>query len=253
MSNWEIAPKRSSIIKPYRTAGPPPPNRKGRKPEHKTANNRSANDPEKKMNYLTRATLLLAMALCGAAFGCENASQVRLNDGPSDVDADTDTDNDADTAPADEDDMTAQLAEVEAQAADYLDILQRERATFQNYKRRVERERAEQKQLLEGEMLLKLLPVLDDFYRAMDAVPEAEQDDWYAGVAMILKKFERYLTDAGVAEMEAQGALFNPAYHEAIGVDSASDVACDTVTMVLQRGYMLGDRVLRPAMVRVAG
>lgn len=170
-----------------------------------------------------------------------------------DVDADTDTDNDAAIAPTDEDDMTAQLAAVEAQAADYLDSLQRERAAFQNYKRRVERERAEQKQLIEGELLLKLLPVLDDFYRALDAVPEAEQDDWYAGVALILKKFERYLADAGVTEIEAQGAVFDPLYHAAIGVDTASDAASDTVTLVLQRGYMLGDRVLRPAMVRVAG
>lgn len=175
----------------------------------------------------------------------------------ADIDVDAETGaaskTDADITSADEDDMTAQLAVVEAQAADYLDSLQRERAAFQNYKKRVERERTEQKQYIEGELLLKLLPVLDDFYRAMDAVPEAEQDNWYEGVALILKKFERYLADAGVTEIEALGAEFNPAYHEAIGVDADADAEPDTITLVLQRGYMRGDRVLRPALVRVAG
>jgi molecular chaperone GrpE len=169
--------------------------------------------------------------------------------------AETDTvvdDTDANTARLDEDAMTAQLAEIEAQAAEYLDSLQRERATFMNYKKRVERERAEQQHVIKGDLLLKLLPVLDDFYRAMAAVPENEQDDWYAGVALILRKFERYLADAGVTEIDAAGAEFDPMYHEAIGVDTDTDAPSDTVTMVLQRGYMHGDRVLRPALVRVA-
>lgn len=188
----------------------------------------------------------------------DDARAEAQGDAPAAAGSDTAHDDDtaaaevADTIETDEDAMTVQLAAVEAQAAEYLDSLQRERATFMNYKKRVERERAEQRRLIEGDLLLRLLPVLDDFYRAMDAVPESEQDGWYSGVALILKKLERYLADVGVTEIDALGTPFNPQYHEAIGVDTGSDAPSDTVTMVLQRGYMHGDRVLRPALVRVA-
>lgn len=148
--------------------------------------------------------------------------------------------------------LTVRLEEAESRAGEYLDSLQRERAAFQNYRRRVERERAEQSQLIAGELLLKLLPTLDDFYRAMDAVPAGERNQWFEGIVLILRKFERFLADEGVVEIEALGQPFDPALHEAVGVDHDSGAASGTVTAVLRRGYRLGDRVLRPALVRVA-
>ena len=156
------------------------------------------------------------------------------------------------TQEAAEDNVTARLEQAEARAAEYLDSLQRERAAFQNYKRRIERERADQAKVAEARLLLKLLPVLDDFYRAMDAVPADRRDEWFEGVALILRKLERYLQDEGVTEIEAVGQPFDPAYHEAVGVDTESEAESGTVTEVLQRGYMHGERVLRPALVRVA-
>jgi molecular chaperone GrpE len=159
----------------------------------------------------------------------------------------------AETIQAEEENpLAVQLEQAEARAADYLDSLQRERAAFQNYKRRVEREREEQAQLAGGRVLTRLLPVLDDFYRAMDAVPDGERDQWFGGVALILRKFERLLQDEGVTEIEALGQPFDPNFHEAVGVDSGSDAESGTITAVMQRGYQRGDRVLRPAMVRVA-
>lgn len=149
--------------------------------------------------------------------------------------------------------LTVQLEQAEARAGEYLDSLQRERAAFQNYKRRVERERIEQHQATTGNLLLKLLPVLDDFYRAMDAVPDEDRAEWFEGVALIQRKLEKFLEEQGVTEIEALGASFDPNYHEAIGVDSDADADADTVTEVLLRGYLHHDRVLRPAMVRVAG
>lgn len=149
--------------------------------------------------------------------------------------------------------LTVRLEEAESRAGEYLDSLQRERAAFQNYRRRVERERAEQAQVIAGELLLKLLPTLDDFYRAMDAVPAGERNQWFEGIALILRKFERFLAGEGVVEIEALGQPFDPALHEAVGVDHDSGAASGTVTAVVQRGYRLGDRVLRPALVRVAG
>ncbi|MEB2288727.1 MAG: nucleotide exchange factor GrpE [Anaerolineae bacterium] len=148
--------------------------------------------------------------------------------------------------------LADQLAKAQTLAGEYLDDLQRERATFQNYRKRIERERAEQTLSVAGDLLLRLLPTLDDFYRAMDAVPQGERDQWFAGVALILRKLERFLADEGVVEIEALGQPFDPVFHEAIGVDAEADAESGTITQVLQRGYRLGERVLRPAMVRVA-
>jgi len=148
--------------------------------------------------------------------------------------------------------LAVRLEEAQTLAGEYLDSLQRERAAFQNYRKRVERERAEQSQSVAGDLLLRLLPTLDDFYRAMDAVPEGERNEWFAGVALILRKLERFLADEGVVEIEALGQPFDPVFHEAIGMDADSGAESGTITQVLQRGYRLGDRVLRPALVRVA-
>ncbi len=149
--------------------------------------------------------------------------------------------------------LQTQISQANARAEEFLDSLQRERASFQNYKKRVEKERAEQRQQVAGDVLVKLLPVLDDFYRAIDAVPEGERDDWFNGITLILRKMERFLDEQGVKPIEALGKPFDPAFHEAIGVDPDSDAESGTVTAVLQRGYASGERVLRPAMVRVAG
>lgn len=150
-----------------------------------------------------------------------------------------------------EEDVNVRLEEAENRAADYLDSLQRERAAFQNFKKRVEREREEQRRVVEADVLLKLLPIMDDFHRAMDNVPPG--DTWAEGVGLIQRKLERFLEDSGVTEMDVLGEEFDPTYHEAIGVDQGTGAAPGTITQVLQRGYLYRDRVLRPALVRVAG
>lgn len=149
--------------------------------------------------------------------------------------------------------LTVRLEEAEARAAEYLDGLQRERAAFQNYRKRTERERGEQSRLVVGNLLLKLLPTLDDFYRAMEAVPAGARDEWFEGVMLIQRKLERFLEDEGVTEIPALGQPFDPQLHEAVGVDPDATAESGTITEVVQRGYRLGDRVLRPALVRVAG
>ena len=148
--------------------------------------------------------------------------------------------------------LTVQLEQAEAKAEEYLESLKRERASFQNYKKRVEQERTEQQRAVTGNVLFRLLPVLDDFHRAMAAVPQDERDEWYQGVALIQRKLEQFLTNENVTEIEALGQAFDPNYHEAVGVDPEVDAESGTITEVLQRGYKLGDRVLRAALVRVA-
>jgi molecular chaperone GrpE len=146
-----------------------------------------------------------------------------------------------------------QLEQAEARAAEYLDSLQRERAAFQNFRKRVERERAEQAELQASRLLLKVLPILDDFDRAMAAIPETDRGQWFDGVALIQRKLERFIADEGVTEIAALGQPFDPALHEAVAVDHDTDAASGTILDVMQRGYRHGDRVLRPARVRVAG
>ncbi|HVO69509.1 MAG TPA: nucleotide exchange factor GrpE [Aggregatilineaceae bacterium] len=154
-------------------------------------------------------------------------------------------------------DVTAELLErleqAETLAAEYLDSLQRERASFQNYRKRVERERAEQAELQTSRLLLKLLPILDDFDRAMAAIPQGERGQWFDGVALIQRKLERFMADEGVTEIAALGEAFDPALHEAVAVVHDADAKSGTIVGVTQRGYLYGGRVLRPALVRVAG
>lgn len=148
--------------------------------------------------------------------------------------------------------LTAQLEQAELRAEEYLDSLKRERASFQNYRKRVEHERVEQQRMATGNVLMKLLPILDDFHRAMDAIPDEQRNEWFEGVALIQRKLERFMQDEGVTEIDALGQVFDPNFHEAVGVDGDTGAESGTVTQVLQRGYKHGDRVLRPAMVRVA-
>ena len=148
--------------------------------------------------------------------------------------------------------LTAQLEQAELRAEEYLDSLKRERASFQNYRKRVEHERVEQQRMATGNVLMKLLPILDDFHRAMDAIPDEQRNEWFEGVALIQRKLERFMQDEGVTEIDALGQAFDPNFHEAVGVDGDAGAESGTVTQVLQRGYKHGDRVLRPAMVRVA-
>lgn len=148
--------------------------------------------------------------------------------------------------------LTAQLEQAELRAEEYLDSLKRERASFQNYRKRVEHERVEQQRMATGNVLMKLLPILDDFHRAMDAIPDEQRNEWFEGVALIQRKLERFMQDEGVTEIDALGQVFDPNFHEAVGVDGDAGAESGTVTQVLQRGYKHGDRVLRPAMVRVA-
>lgn len=99
-----------------------------------------------------------------------------------------------------------------------------------------------------------VLPVLDDFERAFAALPEDKQESaWSEGFDLIYRKLRGVLEREGVAEIAAEGQPFDPALHQAVVTESADGVEPGTVLQVLQKGYMLGDRVLRPSMVKVAG
>lgn len=150
--------------------------------------------------------------------------------------------------------LEAALAQSEKQARDFSDGWQRERADFANYKKRIERDMSDIRQTSTQTALLALLPVIDDFERAVGSVPDDLKDHpWLEGVTAIQRKLERILSDQGMVAIDPVGQPFDPNLHEAVSVDATSDAESGHVTATLQKGYRSGDRILRPALVRVAG
>lgn len=147
-----------------------------------------------------------------------------------------------------------ELAVAQKQARDYFEGWQRERADFMNYKKRVEREAKDIQQNATSATLMSLLPVMDDFERAMSSLPaDLNGHPWLEGVAAIQRKFQKILDDYGIVVIDPVGEEFDPSCHEALGTDSDTDIPVGHVTVTLQKGYASGERVLRPALVRVAG
>lgn len=145
------------------------------------------------------------------------------------------------------------LVVAQKQAQEYLDGWQRERAEFSNYRRRVERELKDSQQNASTDLLKGLLPIIDDFERALSSAPaDMQNHPWMNGVTLIYRKFQKMLDDQGVTVIDPVGEVFDPSRHEAVGTDSDTNVESGHVTATLQKGYLRGDRVLRPALVRVA-
>ena len=142
-------------------------------------------------------------------------------------------------------------AQKEAQANE--DGWQRARAEFANYKKRVTRERRELFQRASLDTLESLLPVIDDFDRAFENVPEdISENPWIKGVTMIQRSFERLLEEYQIKAIDPTGEPFDPNFHQAIGTDDSNEVESGHVTVTLQKGYRAGEIVLRLALVRVA-
>ena len=141
------------------------------------------------------------------------------------------------------DDLRSALEERDAQ---YLRLA----ADFENFRRRSAQEMLDRSRYAPEATALALIPVLDNLQRAIQHAPDG--DPMVAGVRMVARQFEDALRSVGVTAIEAEGEPFDPAVHEAIGGEESPDVDRDTVLTVLQPGYRLHDRVLRPALVRVA-
>lgn len=151
-------------------------------------------------------------------------------------------------------DLAAQLEAAQAQAAEYLDGWQRARAELANYRKRVERERADWEVTLRAETIKHLLPILDDFDRAMQTLPERlKEDEWINGICLIYSKLQAMLKKLEVEEIDALGKPFDPQRHEAVMQRADGSGDPDHVVEVVRKGYLIRDRVLRPAMVVVAG
>ncbi len=127
--------------------------------------------------------------------------------------------------------------------------LLRSMADFANYKKRVERDRTLNYQTMKGDIIKRFLPIMDDMLRALQNAPD---DPWVEGIQLIYRKLEGILDAENISRIEAEGVEFNPNFHEAIGQVESDEYESGQVAEILQEGYMLGERVIRPAMVRVA-
>lgn len=143
--------------------------------------------------------------------------------------------------------------DLQTRAKEYLDGWQRARADFANYKKRVDNQMQDSYQNASADVLKTLLPVVDDFDRAVANVPgDLANNPWVTGIGMIQRKMYKLLDDFGVKPIDPTGEAFDPTLHEAVGVDESNGAPSGTVTETLSKGYRLGDRILRQAMVHVA-
>src|SRR3954447_23107885 len=150
-------------------------------------------------------------------------------------------------------DLRQELDEANRKGEEYLDLLRRTGADFQNYKRRTDEARAEQAQAARADTLVKVLPVLDDFQRATQSPPqESGAREWAEGVLLIERKLRALLESEGVQKLEADGKEFNPWEMEAISYQASPELEDGVVLAVVREGYKLGDKVIRPAQVVVA-
>ncbi len=149
--------------------------------------------------------------------------------------------------------LRQELGEAKAQAAEYLDGWQRARAEFANYKKRNEQERQELFKLANSTLITRLLPIFDDFERAFQTLPRNLLSlTWIDGVALIYRRLQAILDGEGLTPMETEGQSFDPLVHEAVTYEESAEHQEGQIIGEVQRGYKLGDRVLRPALVRVA-
>ena len=159
----------------------------------------------------------------------------------------------SEAAPDDLEKLRTELAEIEQKADEYLRLAQRTQADFINYRRRVEEERAQQASIAGLSVLSRLLPILDDFHRALANASEAElQSGWGQGVQLVERNLTGLLAAEGVEVIPAEGAEFDPRLHEAVGSAPSTDVPEGHVLHVARQGYRKGERILRPTQVVVA-
>ena len=138
------------------------------------------------------------------------------------------------------------IAQLEAQ-------VKRLAADFDNYRKHAEAQKGELYALAQATTLLELTPVLDNFRRATAHLPEhLKNDNWVTGVLYIEKQLEQIFESLGVTKIKTVGEPFNPLLHEAVETESSEKIPSDHITQELESGYILGDKVLKPAKVKVS-
>jgi len=156
------------------------------------------------------------------------------------------------TVPSEEQ-LALELADAQEKAQEYLDGWQRSRAEFANYKKRKEKEQADSYQYMKGEIIKQYLEITDDLERALNnRTEEINLAEWASGIELIYRKMLKIIESEGIAVMETEDGLFDPNLHEAISSEQSEQFESGEIIEVIKKGYMINERVLRPAQVRVA-
>jgi molecular chaperone GrpE len=146
----------------------------------------------------------------------------------------------------------SEIERLRQEAAEMRELAQRKQAEFENYRKRMERERIELARYAGADVVKEVLPVLDNLERALRAAGGASEQQIRDGVAIIHRQLQEILTRMGLSEVESQGKPFDPHIHEAVNQIETESHPDGTVLEVFQKGYLFKDRMLRPAMVSVA-
>ena len=154
--------------------------------------------------------------------------------------------------PLDTDSLSPEMAALTQERDEYRDRLLRQAAEFDNYRKRVERERRAHADQAVVDLLLELLLIVDDFDRALTVPPDESAAAYQKGVELIHAKLHDLLRKQGVKAIEALGEDFDPNQHQAVIHEASPEHREGEVIGELRRGYTMGDRLLRPAMVKVA-
>jgi len=161
--------------------------------------------------------------------------------------------------PRDPDDFEAtiglyegKIAELESALAEARDKHLRLAADFDNFKKRSRQEQSQTMQHASAELIHRLLPVLDDLQNVLDHKPDDVDESWVKGLELSVSKLEDALGTHGLEAIESVGAPLDPKLHEAVGHEESTEHPEDTVVSELRRGYRVRDRVVRPALVKVA-
>ena len=166
-----------------------------------------------------------------------------------------------DPQPQTQEERASQISELQQKleaeqkkSEEYLDALRRAQADFINYKRRSMQEQQEARAAAEAAVIERLLPLLDDLGRALEAAPAEYADQpWVEGIFLVRKRLFAALEQLGVRQVGKVGEVFDPHVHDALMTQSGSDAPMGTVVQVTRSGYALGERIIRPAQVIVAG
>lgn len=145
------------------------------------------------------------------------------------------------------------LEQVRSQAQTYLDLAQRTQADFVNYKRRIEQEKRDWGRSAKADIVLRILPTLDDLTRAVKSLPpDLARSDWAQGIVLIERKFQSDLESLGLKRLEPVGKPFDPWESEALMHQSSDEHPSGTATAEVRAGYTLDGKVIRPAQVIVS-
>jgi molecular chaperone GrpE len=155
--------------------------------------------------------------------------------------------------------LQAQISKNETERADLVKLMQRRQTDFENYKKRIERERNDTFLNILSGLATQMLPVLDNMNRALDSVSNLSDDTreqdvrhFFDGIVLVNQQLNEVLSEMGVEPIAAVGESFDPHYHEAVAAEETDEFPPHTVTAEFLRGYRIGSKVVRPAMVKVS-